>query len=99
MHRNRRVDWQVGSVCRAETVASITIRKLDDDVKTRLRVRAADNGRSMEEEARLILRDAVGRKPGLRNLAAAIRARIEPLGGVELELPPRLPAREAPSFD
>lgn len=39
-------------------LASITIRNLDDDVKTRLRVRAADNGRSMEEEARLILRDA-----------------------------------------
>ena len=44
-------------------MASITIRNLDDDVKTRLRVRAADNGRSMEEEARLILRDVVGRKP------------------------------------
>ena len=80
-------------------MASITIRNLDDDVKTRLRVRAADNGRSMEEEARLILRDAVGRKPGPRNLAAAIRARIEPLGGVDLELPPRIPAREPPSFD
>ena len=80
-------------------MASITIRNLDDDVKTRLRVRAADNGRSMEEEARLILRDAVGRKPGPRNLAAAIRARIEPLGGVDLELPPRMPAGEPPSFD
>ena len=41
-------------------MASITIRNLDDDVKTRLRVRAASNGRSMEEEARLILRDAFG---------------------------------------
>ena len=50
------------------SVASITIRNLDDDVKTRLRVRAADNGRSMEEEARLILRDAVGRKRSSRNL-------------------------------
>ena len=46
-------------------MASITIRKLDDEVKTCLRVRAAWNGRSMEEEARLILREAVGRKPGL----------------------------------
>ena len=43
-------------------MASITIRNLDDDVKTRLRVRAADKGRSVEEEARLILRDAVGRR-------------------------------------
>ena len=74
-------------------MASITIRNLDDDVKTRLRVRAADNGRSMEEEARLILRDAVGRKPRPRNLADAIRARIAPLGGVDLELPAREPAR------
>ena len=80
-------------------MASITIRNLDDDVKTRLRVRAADNGRSMEEEARLILRDAVARRKPPRNLAAAIRARIAPLGGVDLELPPREPGREPPSFD
>ena len=80
-------------------MASITIRNLDDDVKTRLRVRAAGNGRSMEEEVRLILRDAVEPKPRGRNLAEAIRARIAPLGGVDLELPPRGPGREPPSFD
>ena len=80
-------------------MASITIRNLDDEVKTRLRVRAAGNGRSMEEEARLILRNAVARKPRAVTLAAAIRARIAPLGGVDLELPPREPAREPPSFD
>ena len=80
-------------------MASITIRNLDEDVKTRLRVRAAGNGRSMEAEARLILRDAVRRKPGSRNLAEAIRARIAPLGGVDLELPPRESAREPPTFD
>ena len=80
-------------------MASITIRNLDDDVKTRLRLRAADNGRSMVEEARLILGEAVGQRPGPRNLAAAIRALIEPLGGVDLELPPRMPAREPPSSD
>ena len=80
-------------------MASITIRNLDEDVKTRLRVRAAGKGRSMEEEVRLILRDAVGRKQGSRNLAEAIRARIAPLGGVDLELPPREPAREPPTFD
>ena len=77
---------------------SITIRNLDDDVKTRLRIRAAENGRSMEEEARVILRDAVGSKPGTHNLASLIRARFGPLGGVELELPPREPAREPPRF-
>ncbi len=80
-------------------MASITIRNLDDDVKTRLRVRAADNGRSMEEEARLILGKAVEPKMAHRNLASAIRARITLLGGVDLELPPRGPGREPPSFD
>ncbi len=80
-------------------MASITIRNLDDDVKTRLRVRAAENGRSMEEEVRQILREAVGRKPDSRNLASLIRARFGPLGGVDLELPPREPAREPPRFD
>ena len=80
-------------------MASITIRNLDDDVKTRLRVRAAQHHRSMEEEARIILGDAVGCKPDTRNLAEAIRARIAPLGGVDLELPPRGPGREPPSFD
>ena len=42
-------------------MASITIHNLDDDVKTHLRIRAAGRGRSMEEEARTILRDAVNR--------------------------------------
>ena len=39
-------------------MASITICNLDDDVMMRLRVRAAEQHRSMEEEAQLILRDA-----------------------------------------
>ena len=43
--------------------------------------------------------DAVGRETPPRNLAGAIRARIAPLGGVDLELPPRGPGREPPSFD
>lgn len=72
-------------------MASITIRNLDDDVKARLRVRAAGHGLSMEEEARQILREAVGRRPGPADLAAAVRGRFEPLGGVELALPPRGP--------
>ena len=80
-------------------MASITIRKLDDEVKTRLRVRAAANGRSMEEEARVILREAVDEEPEPRNLAAFIRECFAPYGGVELELPPREPAREPPKFD
>ena len=78
-------------------MASITIRNLDDDVKTRLRVRAAEHHRSMEEEARIILRDAVtGRLAGPRNLAAFTRECFASLGGVELELPTRCAIREPP---
>ncbi len=80
-------------------MASITIRKLDDEVKARLRIRAAENGRSMEEEARTILREAVGPEAPPENLASFIRECFAPLGGVELELPPREPAREPPKFD
>ena len=80
-------------------MASITIRNLDDGVKTRLRTRAAGHGRSMEEEARLILREAVERETGPNNLASAIRARFAPFGGVELEMPPREPMREPPRFE
>ena len=80
-------------------MASITIRNLDDEVKSRLRVRAASNGRSVEEEVRLILRDAVGRKPGSWNLVSIIRSHFGPSNGVDLELPPREPARELPSFE
>ena len=80
-------------------MASITIRNLDDDVKIRLRMRAASHGRSMEEEARLILREAVGRKPSSRNLASIIRAHFGPARGVDLELPSREPIREPPRFD
>lgn len=81
------------------TVASITIRNLDEDVKQGLRMRAAGNGRSMEEEARLILREAVSTRADSRNLADIIGDRFAPLGGVDLELPPREPGREPPKFD
>ena len=37
-------------------MASLTIRKLDDAVKAYLRLRSAGNGRSVEEEVRVILR-------------------------------------------
>ena len=75
-------------------MASITIRNLDDDVKTRLRARAAGNGRSMEEEARLILGDAVGAEAETCDLASIIRSYFGPTNGVDLELPPRGGSRE-----
>ena len=80
-------------------MASITIRNLDDDVKQRLRIRAAEHGRSMEEEAREILPHVVGEARPAQDLAAAIRARLAPLGGVDLDLPQRGAMREPPAFD
>ncbi len=79
-------------------MASITIRNLDDGVKHRLRVRAAENGRSMEEEARDVLRRAVEDAPPPKDLGRAIHARFAALGGVDLELPERGPMRPPPEF-
>jgi plasmid stability protein len=80
-------------------MASITIRNLDDDIKQRLKVRAAVHGRSMEEEARHILRRVMGDDGAPRNLAAAIRARIAPEDRAELALPAREAMRELPQPD
>ncbi len=75
-------------------MASITIHNLDNDVKTRLRIRAARHGRSMEEEARLILAQAVDREPApAKGLGTALHELFKPFGGVDLELPPREPPR------
>ena len=79
-------------------MASITIRNLNDDVKRRLRVRAADHGWSMEEEVREILRKVIGETAPPINLATSIHARIAPLGGVDLDLPTREPMRKPPRF-
>ena len=80
-------------------MASITIRNLDDEVKQRLRLRAAEHSRSMEEEVRIILREAVDNgQAGPRDLAQLARQCFAHLGGVELELPPRGPMRDPPDF-
>jgi plasmid stability protein len=81
--------------------ASLTIRQLDPGLKDRLRARAAQHGRSMAEEARAILDAALpaaDQQTGA-DLAEAIRRRFAPLGGVELELPPREPMRPPPRFE
>lgn len=80
-------------------MASITIRNLDDDVKRRLRVRAAEHGRSMEEEARDILRQVVGQPSAPRNLGQAIHARFAELGGVDFPKLKRGAMRPAPDLE
>ena len=80
-------------------MASITIRKLDDGLKRRLRVRAAENGRTMEEEAREIPRVTVGEPLPPKDLGRAIHARFAAFGGVELDLPERGLMRPPPKFE
>lgn len=80
-------------------MASIIIRKLEDSLKTRLRVRAARHGRSMEEEARAILKAGLASEsPRRLNLAESIRKYIDPLGGIELPVPSRGPVRRPPKL-
>jgi plasmid stability protein len=82
-------------------MSSITIRNLDPALKDRLRVRAAEHGHSMEAEVRRILQGALKgqSQPPAANLYERIRARVDPLGGIDLELPPREPTRDPPRFD
>ncbi len=79
-------------------MATLTIRDLEDSLKQDLRVRAAQQGHSMEEEARQILRRALQPQGGAPDLAARIRARFGGLGDVELPIPQREPVRDAGLF-
>ena len=81
-------------------MATLTIRDFDDALKRSLRIRAASRNRSMEEEARQILRAALLEAPGpTTDLASRIRARFEGLGGVELPFFEREAVRPPPRFD
>ena len=80
-------------------MASMTIRNLDEKLKARLRVQAARHGRSMEDEARDILRSALSTTSARANLVKSIRRRIEPLGGVELQIASRETMREPPHLE
>jgi len=70
-------------------MASITIRNLDDQIKEQLRIAAAHNGHSMEEEARLILGRALAKVSPEGGLGSRIRKRFSTLGDVDLDLPSR----------
>jgi antitoxin FitA len=76
-------------------MASITIRQLPESTKRKLRIRAAQHGRSMEQEAREILQGELAKPSNApQDLFKAIREIFEPLGGVDLEIPPREPIPE-----
>ena len=106
-------------------MASITVRDLDEKTERQLRTQAAENGRSIEEEARVILRaavtrpehpsndlaheqngsadhplperDSAGEQPQYKSdLVRRIRAIVDPVGGIELQLPERSRNRPIP---
>lgn len=70
-------------------MAAVSVRDLDDNVRERLRIRAAQHGRSMEAEIRAILTAAVSSQEDAKGLAQALLDRFGDLGGVDLEVPPR----------
>jgi plasmid stability protein len=78
-------------------MSTLTVRNLDDDLKTRLRVRAAHNGRSMEAEAREILRASLTTPPRTR-LGTQIHNRFAGLGLEEIEIAPRDELPRLPDF-
>lgn len=85
-------------------MTSITLRDLDDGVAAELRARAAEHGRSVEQEACAILSDVLGNGDAPpaeppENLGTAIHELFKPFGIKELPIPPREPAREPPTFD
>ncbi|MCU7247894.1 FitA-like ribbon-helix-helix domain-containing protein [Pseudomonas koreensis] len=79
-------------------MASITIRNLDDEIKEQLRIAAAHNGHSMEEEARLILGRALATIGRAGGLGSRIRNRFRDVEGVELDLPARSEKASAVDF-
>jgi plasmid stability protein len=81
-------------------VASLTIRNLEESLKSRLRVQAATHGRSMEEEARALLRAALSSEDReTKGLGSAIHALFREFDGLEVVAQLREPMREPPSFE
>jgi antitoxin FitA len=70
-------------------MSTLTVRDLDDAVKIRLRVRAAENGRSMEAEVRAILRAALLGTGADDRVGTRIHERFAALGGAEIDVPER----------
>ncbi|MFP4616424.1 MAG: FitA-like ribbon-helix-helix domain-containing protein [Thiohalorhabdus sp.] len=79
-------------------MANLTIRNLDDEVKDRLRIEAARHGRSMEEEVRHILRQAVTPAAREQGLGSRIMGRFRGVGGCELPSPERQESPRSPDF-
>ncbi len=71
-------------------MATLTIRNIDDELKARLRIEAARNGRSMEEEVRDILRRALGKRSGPGGIGSRLHQIFAALADPGLDLPLRV---------
>ncbi len=81
-------------------MSSLTVRNLDESVKNSLRVRAARNGRSMEEEVRQILQNIVApEQAGQVSFAERVNSRFAGLHVESLPIPARQLARKPPDID
>ncbi len=80
-------------------MAVLTIRNVDEAIKTALRVQAAREGVSMEEEARRILRDALSRQEEQMPLGQRLLRRFSGTASTDFALPTRHTPRNPPAWD
>lgn len=80
-------------------MAVLTIRNVDEAIKTALRVQAAREGVSMEEEARRILRDALSRQEEQTPLGQRLLRRFSGTASADFALPTRHTPRIPPAWD
>jgi len=80
-------------------MASLTIRNIDDSIKATLRMSAAANGRSMEEEARQILKRFLLHAKSTEGIGSRIAKRFSKTGGLDLPHVPRSMPRRFPPFE
>jgi antitoxin FitA len=76
-------------------MASLTIRDLDDELKAQLRIRAAEHGRSVEAEARAILRSVLTRPVSGQGMGTRIRQRFANSDDPSVEPPDRTESARA----
>lgn len=82
-------------------MTALTIRNFDETLKRKLKVRAAEHGRSMEAEIVSILERELSKPAAPKNIGKAIRDRLSKhgLAGIDLALPPRSSARKQMNFE
>ncbi|MDQ3657671.1 MAG: plasmid stabilization protein [Chloroflexota bacterium] len=80
-------------------MSTMTIRNIDDDLKAKLRIRAAENGHSMEAEVRDILKVALAQPVPEKGLGTWIHEQFAEIGGVHLEIPKRTEAARYVDFE